>query len=156
MSGHIKVSDLILLMLCSNLVTSEVLHIIPSPNDPCPESPCLTLTQFAADSSKYLHANSILTLVFMSTHYALNSTLVFRGVDSVLVQLSNSTTSSSATIICNGKSGRLDFEYIQNVHISGLVFLGCGGNKVQSVSSFYPRRFQLSRSKESQWLSINV
>ena len=136
MSGHIKVSDLILLMLCSNLVTSEVLHIIPSPNDPCPESPCLTLTQFAADSSKYLHANSILTLVFMSTHYALNSTLVFRGVDSVLVQLSNSTTSSSATIICNGKSGRLDFEYIQNVHISGLVFLGCGGNKVQSVSSF--------------------
>ena len=136
MGGDIKVSDWILFILCLNLVTSEILHIIPSPSHPCPEAPCLTLAQFAANSSKYLHANSILTLIFNPGNYALNLTLVFRGVDGVSVQVSNSTTSSSATIICERQSGRLDFEYIKHVRISGLVFLGCAGSKIQSVSSF--------------------
>ena len=59
------------LVLCSlsQAAASEVYYITANSTDHCTVEPCLTLSQFAANSNHYLHSDNT-TLVFLpGTHY---------------------------------------------------------------------------------------
>ena len=89
--------------------------------------PCLTLSQFAANSSHYLHSNT--TLIFLpGTHYLSIANLTLSNVDKFVIKSENST----AQIKCT-KFSHIHFSQSQYIHITDLEFIGCGGNQVKHV-----------------------
>ena len=125
-------SFVLLLLVCSGLVSSEVYHIQSSPSDSCPAEPCLTLSQFANNSSNYVSINT--TLLFLPGNHSLESELLVTNI-SMASMISRFTNASSTVITCN-HLGRLDIAHVSVVYISGLTFVGCAGNRVDSVDRF--------------------
>ena len=122
-----------LLVFCSlNQAAGEVYYIITNSVDLCTMQPCLTLSQFAANSSHFLNSNT--TLVFLcGTHYLNAVNLTLASVDKFVMK--SDTDSTGAWIQCtNGLS--IHFNQIQYVHIANLQFVGCGGNQVKDVKEF--------------------
>ena len=122
-------SLLLLVSVCSSQVFSEVYQITSSSGDPCPRDPCLTLSQFTNQTDSYLNDN--ITLIFQPGNHSLNSVLSV----SHITMLSMYGTSSSIVILCNGL-GRFDLSSIPVVHVGNLTFIGCPGNKVESIHHF--------------------
>ena len=122
----------LLLILCSlNQAASEVYYITTNSNDPCDVQPCcLTLYQFAANLSHYLHSNT--TLIFLhGTHYLSKDNLTLSKVDSFVMKSENSTAQIKCT--CNSN---MNFSRSQSIHITNLEFIGCGGNQVKQITNF--------------------
>ena len=127
--GHL----MLLAVLCSlNRVTGEVYYITVNSNDHCTVQPhCLTLSQFAANLSRYLHSDNT-TLVFLpGTHHLSNVNLILSNVESFTMKSENST----AQIKCTNDSS-MHFSQSQSIHITDLEFIGCGGNQVTQVEQF--------------------
>ena len=118
-------------LLCSLKQTnSKVYHITTNSMDLCTVQPCLTLSQFAANSSHYLHTNT--TLVFFpGTHY-LNVKLTISNQNSLIVNSENTT----AQIVCTDKSYNFHFRQLQYIHITNVEFIGCRGNRIENVEEF--------------------
>ena len=108
----------------------HVISVIPSPEVPCNETElqCLTLSQLANSSSDYIGANT--TLHFLPGEHSLDSTLLIKNSDS----LNASSLDSNVTIACSHSSARFEFRNISVVHISGLTFTGCTGNKFVNIN----------------------
>lgn len=121
-----------LLFLCSlNRAVSEVYHIVPSSNnDLCPAS-CLTLSQFAKNSSSHLHVNT--TLVFQPGihHLTINLTLSLLYNFTMNVERPLTTVEIKCT-----RASRILLSSIQHIYISSLEFVGCEGNQVERVQQF--------------------
>ena len=122
-------SFLLLVSMCSNQVSCEVYQITSTSGDRCPMDPCLTLSQFTNQSDSYLNDNT--TLIFQPGNHSLNSVLSV----SHITMLSMHTSSSNTVIMCNGL-GRFDLSTIPVVHVRNITFIGCPGNKVESVQQF--------------------
>ena len=118
----------LLVILCSlNQAAGEVYYISP---DLCTVQPCLTLSQFAANLSYYLHSNT--TLVFLpGTHYLRKVNLTLSNVEDFMMK----SGSSTAQIKCTNDSS-MYFSQSQCIHITNLEFIGCGGNQVRHVEEF--------------------
>ena len=108
----------------------HVISVIPSPDAPCNETElqCLTLSQIANSSSDYLVAN--MTLHFLPGEHSLDSTLLIKNSDSLYA----SSLDSNVTIACSHSSASFEFSNISVVHISGLTFIGCTGNKFININ----------------------
>ena len=121
----------VLLILCSvNQATSEVYYITIQSTDLCATHTCLTLSQFAANSTHYLHSNT--TLVFPpGTHYLSKVNLTLSNVDNFVMKPKNST----AQIKCTSYS-HFHFNESQFIYITNLEMIGCGGNQANYVESF--------------------
>ena len=151
---------LLLISLHSSLVKSEVqvLHIIPSEKDACPSKPCLTISKFAAESRKFVQDN--VTLIFQPGNHILNTDLMVRNIDIFSLQLLNSTLDlvrgNMVEVVCS-KSKRFHLSRIHLVHISGLHFRGCGGNKVDSVHKLMitDSKFQGEKNHDGSALILN-
>ena len=120
-------------VLCSlNQATSQtVYHITANSTDLCTVQPCLTLSQFAANTSQYLHSNT--TLVFLpGTHYLSKVNLTLSNVVNVAMKAENSLPQ----INCTTNESHINFSDLQCMHISNLEFIGCGGNLVKHVEKF--------------------
>ena len=120
-------------VLCSlNQATSQtVYHITANLTDLCTVQPCLTLSQFAANTSQYLHSNT--TLVFLpGTHYLSKVNLTLSNVVNVAMKAENSLPQ----INCTTNESYINFSDLQCMHISNLEFIGCGGNLVKHVEKF--------------------
>ena len=128
-----KFGPLILsLILCSlNQAASEVYYITTDSTNLCIVQSCLTLSQFAANSSDYLCPNT--TLVFLpGTHHLSSVTLSLSNVDNFVMKSKIST----AQIHCTNSAPSMHFDQLQYIHITNLEFIGCGGNHVKHVSEF--------------------
>ena len=119
------------LILCSlNQAASEVYNITTNPSDHCTVQPCLTLSQFATNSSHSLHSNT--TLVFLpGIHHLSNVNLTLSNAENFVMKSENST----AQIKCTNDSS-MHFYQSQSIHITNLEFIGCGGNQVRHVEEF--------------------
>ena len=119
------------LILCSvNQAAGEVYYITTNSTDLCTIQPCLTLSQFAANSSYYHHSNTM--LVFLpGTHYLIKVNLTLSSVDNFAMKSENST----AQIKCTSYS-HFHFSESQCIYITNLELIGCGGNLVKDVESF--------------------
>ena len=112
--------------------------VTPSSADPCNETEhCLTLSQFVNNSSDYLRANT--TLHFLQGEHSLDSTLLIENVDTFYM----SSLDSNVTIVCNHSSARFEFNNVSVVHVSGLTFIGCTGNKFINIRQLMLKDSQL-------------
>ena len=140
--------------LCSLKQTnSEVQYITRNSTDLCSVQPCLTLSQFAANSSRSLHSN--MTLVFLpGTHY-LNIKLEITNQNSFMMNSEYTT----ARIVCTDRSHNFYFRQLQYIHITDLEFVGCRGNRVENVNKFVVsitsfRGLGISEESSQQWWLI--
>ena len=126
MSGHLL--TLVLLMVGAVSAQSNVhYHITPSPDIPCPINPCLTLSQFAANSSNY---TGHVSLIFLPGNHTLNRELILSGAHNFSME---SQVNEMVTIECLSQSGRFIVYDTTFAAIKGLHFIGCGGNTVTTV-----------------------
>ena len=113
-----------------------IIHVIPSADQLCPDKPCVDLSQFAADSSKYTRTSTAITLIFQPGSYMLKTSLMIRDIDDLSLILLNSTHSPTSVIACSNESIVIDFTNIKNVYVSGLIFRECGGSRIKFVRNF--------------------
>jgi hypothetical protein len=112
----------LLVVLCSlNRATGEVYYITSNSSYRCTvQSHCLTLSQFAANSSHYLNTSNT-TLVFLpGTHHLSNVNLTLSNVQDFTMK----SESSRAQIKCTNDSS-MHFSQSQSIHITNLEFIGC-------------------------------
>ena len=118
--------------LASFLLVSDtdcwVYQISPTPSYPYPAQSCLTLPQFTANTSSYLHSNTV--LVFLPGKHDIDSKLSIHDIASLHMLQSSNTM--SAKIFCQQMSS-IDLYNTTTVYISRLEFIGCGGNRVESI-----------------------
>lgn len=124
--SHTPMSVVLALLVMYSGIDCLVYHILPNPSDPCPTQPCLTLSQFASNTSSYIYLQSSATLTFQLGNHNLSSTFRVDGVSSLQL-IATSILPLSANIICDCSS--LDLYNITFVHISRLEFIGCSGNR---------------------------
>ena len=124
----------LLVILCSlNHAASEVYNITNStdPQYTVQLEPCLTLSQFVANLSRYLNSSNT-TLVFLpGTHYLSTGNLILSDMDYFAMKSEN----SKAQIKCTNDS-HIHFSQSSRIHITNLEFIGCGGNQVRQVEQF--------------------
>ena len=127
---------IIIILFCSSLlqVRSEEYYIEAKFNssEPCiATAPCQTLDDIVANFSGLFNSND--TLVFSSgTHYlSINATIT----DTSNLSMSSESENVTTRIMCENYS-RFIFELSNNIHISNLEFVGCGGNEVVNVDNF--------------------
>ena len=120
----------IILTFISNVSTENYL-IAPSPNE-CDrlDAPCTTLTSFATNTSSYIQFNT--KLVLLPGNHTLHSKLSLININ----QLQLLSNTSHSNVLCINNTARFEFTNITHILISGVNFLGCRGNEVESVKNF--------------------
>ena len=91
---------------------------------------CLTLSQFASNTSYYLSNDT--TLIIQPGNITLGRILEIKEVQNFILQ---SDSVSDQVIVCN-TSGKLLLENIEKVHIENINFQKCFGTKATQVQSF--------------------
>ena len=119
------------LLSVNNYCDTGVYYITPSASEPCPADFCLSLSQFASNTSNYLHFNT--TLIFQSGNHILDSTIKINGLRSL--QLQKSTLVPSATVQCEHFAS-FSFFNITSVYIKELKFVNCSNNLAELVQHF--------------------
>ena len=111
---------------------ATLLHIIPSSSNPCPVELCLTLSQFAANTSHYLDSNT--TLILQPGNHDLKTELVVANVTEFLI-VSNYTIPVKGKVAIT-QSSRFHIVNVTKVYVQAVTFIGFGKNKVKSVDNF--------------------
>ena len=108
-------------------------YISSSLLDPCPAemSPCLTLNQFASNRDYYLSKNTSVTLTLQQGTHRLDSELTVENVSQLSIV---GDRMQNVSIECNE---RFTFVNVTKLNVSGLKFVGCTGNRIQSVEQFF-------------------
>ena len=127
------VIDLVIHMdlLSSSPDGERTLNITPSSGSQYLTEPCLTLSQFAQNSSSWLSSNT--TLIFLEGNHILNTELFISNISNFSM-LTNSISEGTHVVICQGQVNFV-FDHISELRINGLKFMGCGSNKFSSVSN---------------------
>lgn len=129
-----RLSMILLVVLCSlNQAVSEIYNLKTNSTAlSCSVEQCLTLSQFAANTSRYLRSNTM--LVFLpGTHHLSKVNLTLLNVK--IFTMKSDSVSSAAQIECTDDSN-IHFSQSQSIHIINLQFIGCGGNQVKQVEEF--------------------
>ena len=112
----------------ANFASGHVHYITPSHNLSCPQQPCFTLSELAADSN--LSRTTNVTLLLLPGNHHLNHELVISDANNVSV----TKLGGSVFVRCTSQSGRFKISRTTTVSIKGLHFMGCGGNLVTQVN----------------------
>lgn len=115
-----------LLLIPFGCVSCGRFLIIPTQDSVCFSKPCLTLSQFANHSIKYI--NSSTTLIVTSGDHSLDLDLSVSNVEGFYMLPVNSTypDATQINITCSGSS-RFIFYNVGQVYLSGVTFTGCDG-----------------------------
>ena len=108
-------------------------HIRPSLDHPCPQnsSSCLTLSQFAANSS---HNETDLSLAFLPGNHTLEL-LVLQLAHGHNFSMSKYAEENETVFVkCTSQLGRFDVSITAHVTIKGLNFINCGNIRVSQVT----------------------
>ena len=135
---------LVFLLYSANQAASKVYHITPTSRDDCTSLLCLSLTQFAINSSEYLSSNT--SLVFLPGRHHLTA------VDLIVFNVNNfsmTSLSSTAQIECSNDS-HIHFNHSLFIQITDLEFIGCGGNQVENVEEFILQNSKFGGQEESE------
>ena len=123
------------LLVGFGFTTSEEYYIIPSPSDQCTTEHCLTLTQFAVNSSYYLTSDT--TLIFAPGNHSLESKFIVENVQSFSMFSESTFSPNHAVIVCN-QHANLKVTNVVIVTVIGFnEFVGCIENRVESVDKFH-------------------
>ena len=132
MSGHFSAQLLLLFLLVyADTVYSKVHYITPSLDAPCPQnSSCLTLSQFAANSS-YIETDT--SLLFLPGNHTLDRELLLAQVNNFSMT-KDGVGNETIFVECSTRSGRFHISETAFVSINGLHFIGCGSNNFSQVN----------------------
>ena len=109
-------------------------YITPSLDVSCPQDPCLTLSQFAANSSSYHGNETNMLLFFLPGNHSLDRELSLAHADNF--SMTKDAHYETVFVECVSESERFDISETTFVSIKGLHFIGCGGNTVTQVDQF--------------------
>ena len=127
---------LLFLLVYADSAYSQVhYYITPSLNVPCPQDPCLTLSQFAADSNSYLGNETNISLSFLPGNHSLDRELSLSQADNYSMA-KDIGGSGTVFVECDSQSGRFNISETTFATVQGLHFIGCGGNRVSQVEQF--------------------
>ena len=126
--GYLQASLRVFLLLLS--ADCHVHHIISSESELCPADFCLTLSEFASNTSGYLYVNT--TLIFQSGHHILGLAFKISSIQSL--QLMKLALVQTPTIQCEHSAG-FSFFRIGAVYIKEIKFVNCSIN-VKFVQTF--------------------
>ena len=125
--------------------------VIPSPDDPCNETEqCLTLSQFANNSTEYLGINVMLH--FVQGEHIIESTILIDNLNT----FNMSSCDRNVTIVCNQSWTNFELSNMSVVHVSGLTFIGCTGNKFVNISQFVPEDSQFIGHKDINGTALEL
>ena len=110
-------------------IRNDRYFIVSSP-DQCDslEAPCLTLSSLAANTGSYLQ----LELILLPGNHTLHSKLAITHINQLCIY----SNSLGMNIVCINHAAGYEFTNIAHIFISGVKFLGCGGNRAESVMNF--------------------
>lgn len=135
---HIRwVFGILVLSLCDLIYGSTMFVISPSNSiASCkPVARCFTLSQFAANSERYLLENT--TLFLQPGNHTLDSEFTVSNI----THFSLMTLRLGMVNVACSRGGKLILESIKNALITGITFTHCIGNKISNMD-----RFSLSQS----------
>ena len=138
----------LLVILCSSLnqAASEVYYIKTNSHHCGNMHPCLTLSQFAANSSHSLHSNTTVTLVFFpGTHHLSKVNLMVSNVKNFIMNSDN--LSITPQIKCK-KGSNIYFSQSQSIHITSLKFIGCPGT-LKQIAEFVVKDLKFEGQEKS-------
>ena len=111
---------LFLLLNAIEYSSCERFNIVPSPGSPCPGEftgePCLTLQQYVANPS----LSSNITFELQPGNHRLDSQLQVQNINSFIMR-----ANTTATVTCRQLDRMFYFNRLQQVHVSGITFVGC-------------------------------
>ena len=101
----------------------------------CPGDLCLTLAEFAANSTSYIGNETNISLSFLPGNHSLDGELSLIHADYFSM---TKVTGGNGTVFveCGSRSGRFSIRESAFAAINGLHFIGCGGNRVSHVEQF--------------------
>ena len=111
---------------------------------------CVTLSQFANNSSDYLRMNT--TLHFLPGKQHLDSMILVENVNTFYM----SSRDGNVTIVCNHSSPRFEFHNVSVVHISGLTIIGCAGNKFTNINQLILEDSQFIGHKDIKGTALEL
>ena len=127
---------LLFLLVYADSAYSQVhYYITPSLNVPCPQDHCLTLSQFAADSTSYLGNETNISLSFLPGNHSLDRELSLSQADNFSMA-KDREGSGTVFVECDSQSGRFNVSETTFATVQCLHFIGCGGNRVSQVEQF--------------------
>ena len=128
------------LLTLPSIVKNERYFIVSSPEqcDSLDEGYCLTLSSLATklNTSNYFQLSSYITeLILCQGNHALYLRFAIASVNQLWFY-SNTSHSLDTNIVCIDRTARFEFTNITHIHIFNIKFLGCGGNRADSVMDF--------------------
>ena len=130
MGGHLL--SLVLLLVSTAITNGRVeLYIKPSPDAPCPQDPCPTLSQFATSPSNYIGNDTDISLILLYGKHSLERELSVYGSHNFTMK--SQEDNGTVEIECASQSARFVVNETTFVSIKGLQLIGCGGNTVTAV-----------------------
>lgn len=133
-------------------VSSNVYYIVPSQDYACSPDSCVTLSTFADNYERYVDSNT--TLLFTVGSHKLGTGLSVSNVTEFSM-LSANDTNMSSMIICT-QSSHFNFSNVGRVYVDGLLFVGCGGNRVESVDQLTIHNSQFIGQNENAATSLTI
>ena len=110
-------------------------YIRPSLDVHCPQDPCLTLPQLAANFTSYLGNETNISLSFLPGNHGLDRELSLSHANNF--SMTRDTGGNGTVFVeCVSQSGRFNISETTFATIRGLHFIGCGGNRVSRVEQF--------------------
>ena len=127
---------LLFLLVYADSAHSQVhYYITPSLSVHCPTGDaCLTLAQFAANSTSYLgmHNETDISLSFLPGNHSLDRELYLSHADNFSM-IKDIGGNGTVIVECGSRSGRFNISVTAFAMIKDLHFIGCGGNRVSQV-----------------------
>ena len=133
MSRHFLAQSLLLcLLVYADFTYSKVHYIRPSLDSPCPQnaSSCLTLSQFAANSS---NIETDISLLFLGGNHTLDQELLLAHGHNLSIS-EYAKDNETVFVECFLQLGRFNINETTSVSIKSLHFIGCGSNRVSQVT----------------------
>ena len=109
-------------------------YVTPSPHISCSRDPCLTLSQFTANSSHYIENVTEVSLVFLPGNHSLDRELSVSDTHNFSMELESPLKSNEPAFIkCANKFARFVVNDTTFTSIKGLHFIACHYNIIKTV-----------------------
>ena len=123
---------LVYLLVHADVMHSKQYYITPTKKTSCLKDPCLTLAEFATNSTTY---QGDVSLFFLPGNHSLDRGLYLSHAHNFSMT-KDVQDDGTVLVECTGQEGRFDINATTFVEIKGFHFIGCGGNTVTNVSQF--------------------
>ena len=156
MNGTVSTAVFLFVLFQLPLVSSQTTYYIKStPQSWCPYDECLTLSEYASETTRYFNSDN-LTLMFLPGEHTFNSSIVFLMFESLTLQGDlSSLPNITSKIVCEETSA-IVLMRISKVEIKALSFNFCGNRHSSTMDIVAHGSYSVHGSTNSSKLSYNL